>query len=60
MLNSVLCLYNDHILLSSKYERIKDIEPEKKIDFLIDLLLLNENKKVKDKIENIIQLLLYP
>ena len=60
ILNSVLCLYNDHILLSSKYERIKDIEPEKKIDFLIDLLLLNENKKVKDKIENIIQLLLYP
>ena len=60
MLNSVLCLYNDHILLSNKYERIKDIEPEKKIDFLIDILLLNENKKVKDKIENIIQLLLYP
>ena len=60
ILINVLNLYNDHILLVNKYERIKDIEPEKKIDFLIDLLLMNENKKVKDKIENIIQLLLYP
>ena len=60
ILYSILNLYSDHILLTNKFERIKDIEPEKKIDFLIDLLLINENKKIKDKIENIIQLLLYP
>jgi hypothetical protein len=60
ILNSVLSLYNDHILLINDSERIKDIEPDKQIDFLIDILLLNENKKVKDKIENLIQLLLYP
>ena len=60
ILNSVLSLYSEHILLTNKYERIKDVEPEKKIDFLIDLLFINENKKVKDKIEDIIQLLLYP
>ena len=59
ILNSVLSLYNDHILLINDSERIKDIEPDKQIDFLIDILLLNENKKVKDKIENLIQLLLY-
>ena len=60
ILNKVLSLYSEHLLLTDKYERIKDIEPDKKIDFLIELLFINDNKKVKDKIENIIQLLLYP
>ena len=60
ILNRILSLYSDHLLLVDKYERIKSSEPEKTIDFLIELLYVNNDQQIKDKIENIIQLLLDP
>ena len=60
ILNMILSLYNSHMLLTDKYDRIKDTEPEKTIDYLIELLYINNDQKIKDKIENIIHLLLDP
>ena len=61
VLNRILALYYDHLSFTNKYDRIKDNEPEKIIDFLIELLyIINEEQQIKDKIENIIQLLLEP
>ena len=60
ILNRILSLYYNHLILTDKYEKIKNIEPEKTIDFLIELLYKNDDQEIKDKIENIIQLLLDP
>ena len=60
ILKRILSLYYDHLLLTDKYERIKNNEPEKNIDFLIELLYINQDQQIKDKIENIVQLLLDP
>ena len=60
ILNRILSLYHEHLFLSDKYERINNIEPEKTIDFLIELLYDINEQKIKDKIENIINLLLEP
>ena len=60
ILNRILSLYNSHLLITDKYDRIKDTEPEKTIDYLIELLYINNDQKIKDKIENIIHLLLDP
>ena len=49
----ILSLYNSHMLLTNKYDRIKNIEPEKTIDYLIELLYINND-------QNIIHLLLDP
>ena len=58
VLNRILSLYGDHLFLFNKYERVKDIEPEKTIDYLIELLFKNKETSIKEKIQNIIQLLL--
>ena len=60
ILNRILNLYNTHLSLSDKYERVKNTEPEKTIDFLIELLYVNTDQQIRDKIEDIVQLLLEP
>ena len=60
ILNKILSLYGTHLLLTDKYNRIKNSEPEKTIDYLIELLYINTDQQIKDKIENIVNLLLEP
>ena len=60
ILNKVLSLYGIHLLLTDKSDRIKNSEPEKTIDFLIDILYINTDQQIKDKIENIVNLILEP
>ena len=38
VLNRIIALYNDYLSFTNKYDKIKDNEPEKIIDFLIELL----------------------